>query len=65
LYDIVRCMTTPDHARISGAAARDADSLIQKELECGAFPDERLGKRFCGDPPKSGPLVMLVCGPKR
>ena len=39
-------MTTPDHARTLGAAARDADSLIQKELECGAFPDERLGKRF-------------------
>ncbi|MEI8088802.1 MAG: IS4 family transposase [Opitutaceae bacterium] len=39
-------MTTPDHAKTLGAAARDADSLIQKELECGAFPDERLGKRF-------------------
>ncbi|MSU24997.1 MAG: hypothetical protein EXS32_14410, partial [Opitutus sp.] len=21
--------------------------------------------RYCGDPPKSGPLVMLVCGPRR
>lgn len=28
------------------AAASDADSLIQQELECGAFPDERLGKRL-------------------
>ena len=24
----------------------DGDSLIQRELECGAFPDERLGKRL-------------------
>ena len=39
-------MTTPNRAKSSIAAASDADSLIQQELECGAFPDERLGKRL-------------------
>jgi hypothetical protein len=42
----------------------DGDQLIQRELECGAFPDERLGKRlgvvlqqFAGGTAESVPLA--------
>ena len=45
-HDRVSRMTTPYHARSSSAGASEADNLIQRELECGAFPDERLGKRL-------------------
>jgi hypothetical protein len=36
----------PAQTDTAASEPRDGDSLIQRELECAAFPDERLGKRL-------------------
>lgn len=43
-HGIIMCMNNDRHARLVEPA--EADSLIQRELESGAFPDERLGRRL-------------------
>lgn len=39
-------MPTPKSARPTESDQRAADHMIQQELACGAFPDERLGRRL-------------------
>ena len=48
VYDTMPCMKNPKHSQAVQPTAEpdEGESLIQRELELGAFPDERLGKRL-------------------
>ena len=45
VYDTMLRMKNPKHAQAAPLTAEpdDAEALIQRELELGVFPDQRLG----------------------